>query len=102
MSEVFFKPQVTWEALGGAASDEALIDEAASAGAATLVGDEVLIAYTNNTIPFSVPLYGENPPGQMFFTASLAWVTVSGDELLIDEAASGGVAALTGDEVSIG
>lgn len=100
MSEVFFKPAVTWEALGGTDGDEAVIDTAGSSGAATVSGDELLISYTNNTVPFSVPLYGENPPGQMFFNVS--WVTVSGDELLIDEAASGGVAVLTGDEVSIG
>lgn len=100
MTEVFFKPQVTWETLGGTDGDEAVIDSAASGGAATVSGDEITIHYVNNTVLFSVPLYGENPPGEMFFNVS--WVTVSGDELLIDESGSGGIAVLTGDEVSIG
>lgn len=45
----------------------------------------------------SDPLWGENPVDVVFFDSSLPWVTDAGDTSTIDEAASGGVATVTGE-----
>lgn len=79
------------------AEDGDYLQFAAGAGTVTDNGDYITISCPGT----GMKLWGENPPGVLFFNESVSWVSTVGDVLSIDTTASGGVASVSGDVITV-
>lgn len=95
-NDIVFDSSLSWVTLEG---NDIVFDEAASGGAVATSGNDIIVDFTNNTVPYSKPLWGEDVPGEVFFDPSVPWATVEGNEIVIDESASGGNAWIDGNDL---
>lgn len=95
-NDIVFDSSLPWVAIEG---NDIVFDEAAASGAVATSGNDIVVDFTNSCVPYSKPLWGEDVPGEVFFDPSVAWATVEGNEIVIDEAASGSNAWVEGNDL---
>lgn len=89
---ILFSEDHTW-----IAEDGDYLQFATGAGTVTDNGDYITISCPGP----GTKLWGENPPGVLFFNESVSWVSTVGDVLSIDSASSGGAVSVSGDVITV-
>lgn len=95
-NEIVFDSSLPWVTVDG---NDIVFDEAASGGAVATSGNDIIVSFANNTVPYSKPLWGEDVPGEVYFDPSVSWATEDGNDIVIDEASSGGNAWVDGNDI---